>query len=194
MRPNSYFVVKIDKRFNDTTTLDNGVELYLDTRFNEFGHRVNEAPVVACPFNYKTGVKPGDTLYFHHLVVINDGQPLTGHKGHYLVRYAEDSTINNQAIAYKDQETGEVHPLGGWAVLDSVEEPEEILSEIIEIVELEEKLPTKGKIAFTSPKVEELGLKVGDVVGFPKNMDYRFKIDGVERYRTDVNDLLYVEV
>ena len=194
MRPNSYFVVKIEKRLNDTTTLERGVEIYVDTRFDEFGHRVNEAPVVACPFNYETGVKPGDTLYFHHLVVINEGQPLTGHKDHYLVRYAEDATINNQAIAYKDQETGEIHPLGGWSILESVEEPEEILSEIIEIVELEEKLPTKGKVAFMSPAVEELGLKVGDIVGFPKNMDYRFKIDGVEYYRTRVEDLMYVEV
>ena len=41
--------------------------------------------------------------------------------------------------------------------------------------------------------VPELGVKVGDVVGFPKNMDYRIKIDGKEYYRTRAQDFLYVE-
>lgn len=193
MKPNSYFIVEMQKRVNDTITMDNGSEIYIDSRFDEFKYRVNEAPVVACPFNFDTGVKPGDTLYFHHLVSINEGQPLTGYEDHYLVRYAEDATINNQAIAYKDQETGEIHPLGGWSVLEAVEEEKSVKSDLIELVELEEKLPTKGRVAFSSPAVEELGLKVGDVVGFKENMDYRFKIDNKEYYRTRAEDLLYVE-
>lgn len=193
MKPNSYFVVEMDKRLNDSIKMNNGTEIYVDTRFDEFKYRINEAPVVACPFNYDTGVRPGDTLYFHHLVVINEGQPLTGFENHYLVRYATDATINNQAIAYKDQDTGEIHPLGGWSVLEPVDEDKSLKSDLIEIVELEEKLPTKGRVAFTSPAVEELGLSVGDVVGFRENMDYRFKIDDKEYYRTRAEDLLYVE-
>ncbi len=193
MKPNSYFIVTIEKPINDTITTDGGLELYIDNRFDEFGNRVNEAPVFAVPFNYDTGVKPGNTLYFHHLVVINEGQRLTGYKDHFLVRYDSSATINNQAIAYKDQDTGVIHPLGNWCVLESVEEDEEILSDIIEIVELEVKPPTKGKLAFSSPATEELGLQVGDIVGFPKGLDYRFKIDGKEYYRVRSEDLLYAQ-
>ena len=40
--------------------------------------------------------------------------------------------------------------------------------------------------------IEELGLKVGDVVGFKENRDYRIKIDGKEYYRTRAEDLMYV--
>ena len=193
MRTFDLFVVELKKTLDDTITTDSGLELYIDTRFNEFKNRITEGPVVAAPFKYDTGVEVGDTLYFHHLVVINGGQPLTGEDDHYLVRYDPEHTINNQAIAYKSAKTGDIHPLAGWSLLEGVEEEEEQLSDIIEVVKLKEKPVTKGMVAFQAPWVEELGLKVGDVVGFAKKMDYRIKIDGKEYYRTAVDQLMYVE-
>jgi co-chaperonin GroES (HSP10) len=194
MKTLDLFVVEIEKLVNDTITTDSGLELYIDNRFNEFKNRTTEAVVVSAPLKYNTGVKAGDTLYFHHLVVVNDGQPLTGEDNHYLVRFDPTATINNQAIAYKCQETGRVRPLAGWSLLEGVEEKKEKQSDVIEVVTLKESPVTKGMVAFTAPWVDELGLKVGDVVGFAKNMDYRIKIDGKEYYRTRAEDLLYVEV
>ena len=194
MKTLDLFVVEIEKLVNDTITTDSGLELYIDNRFNEFQNRTNEAVVVSAPLKYDTGVKAGDTLYFHHLVVVNDGQPLTGEDNHYLVRFDPTATINNQAIAYKCQETGRVHPLAGWSLLEGVEEEEKKQSDLIEVVTLKESPVTKGMVAFAAPWVDELGLKVGDVVGFAKNMDYRIKIDGKEYYRTRAEDLMYVEV
>jgi len=194
MRTFNLFVVELEKTINDTITTSSGLELYVDNRFDEFKNRITEGPVVASPFKYKTGVKPGDTLYFHHLVVINEGQPLTGDDNHYLVKYDEDHAINNQAIAFKDSDTGDVHPLAGWSLLEPIEEEEVQESSIIEVVKLEEKLPTRGRVAFTSSGIEEIGLSVGDVVGFKENRDYRITIDGKEYYRTRVEDLLYKEI
>ncbi len=194
MKTLDLFVVEIEKLVNDTITTDSGLELYIDNRFNEFQNRTNEAVVVSSPLKYDTGVKAGDTLYFHHLVVVNDGQPLTGEDNHYLVRFDPTATINNQAIAYKCKETGRVHPLAGWSLLEGVEEEEEKQSDLIEVVTLKKSPVTKGMVAFAAPWVDELGLKVGDVVGFAKNMDYRIKIDGKEYYRTRAEDLMYVEV
>ena len=194
MRTFDLFVVELEKRLNDTITTNSGLELYIDTRFNEFESRVTEGPVVAVPFKHDTGVEVGDTLYFHHLVVVNDGQPLTGEDNHYLVRFDPEHTVNNQAIAYKSAKTGEIHPLAGWSLLEGVEEKEEKESDLIEVIKLKEKPVTKGMVALQAPWVEELGLKVGDVVGFKKNMDYRIKIDGTEYYRVRAEDLMYVEV
>jgi len=42
--------------------------------------------------------------------------------------------------------------------------------------------------------VEELGLEVGDVVGFRKNMDYRITIEEKEYYRVRAEDLMYKEI
>lgn len=196
MKTLDLFVVELEKPINDTITTDSGLELYIDTKSfegSQFNYRVTEGPVVCSPVKHNTGVKEGDTLYFHHLVVMNEGQVLTGHDNHYLVRYDPEHTINNQAIAYKNKK-GEIKPLAGWALLESVEQDEQkTKSDIVEIVELEKKLPTKGRVSFTAPWIEDLGLEVGDVVGFKENRDYRIKIDGTEYYRTRAEDLLYVE-
>ena len=193
MKTLDLFVVELEKKLNDTMTTDSGLELYVDTRFNEFEHRVTEGPVVSPPVKHDTGVVVGDTLYFHHLVVVNEGQALTGEDNHYLVRYDPNHTINNQAIAHKGKD-GDIRPLCGWSLLEPVDQDElKTKSDVIEVVELEKKLPTKGRVAFTAPWVEDLGLKVGDVVGFKQNRDYRIKIDGKEYYRTRTEDLLYVE-
>jgi len=194
MKTFDLFVVKLEKLVNDTITTDSGLELYIDNRFNEFQNRITEGPVVAAPFKYDTGVEVGDTLYFHHLVVINDGQPLTGEDNHYLVRFDPEHTVNNQAIAYKSKKTGRVHPLAGWSLLEGVEEEEERESDIIDVVKLKDEPITKGMVAFQAPWVDELGLNIGDVVGFKKNMDYRINIDGTEYYRVRAEDLMYVEV
>jgi len=194
MKTFDLFIVKLEKRLNDTITTNNGLELYIDTRFHEFDKRITEGPVTAVPFKYDTGVKVGDTLYFHHLVVVNDGQPLVGEDNHYFVRFDPQHTVNNQAIAYKCQETGRVYPLAGWSLLKGVEEDEEPESSTIEVVRLKDKPVTKGMVAFEAPWIDALGLKIGDVVGFKQNMDYRIKIDGVEYYRTRAEDLMYVEV
>ena len=153
---------------------------------------MTEGPVVCAPSKYDTGVKKGDTIYFHHLVVINEGQALTGNDNHYLIRYDDNQTINNQAIGYKCQETGEIKPLAGWSLLKPVEQEAEVVSEIIEVVNTEgEKLPTRAEVAFDAPWLEEIGVKKGDIVGFKKNRDYRISIDGEEYYRTRAEDLMY---
>lgn len=193
MKTFNLFVVKIDKLTNQTIKTESGLELYVDTKFNEFEHRTTDAPVVAVPFKYETGVEPGDTLYFHHLVVMNEGQVLTGEDNNYLVRYDPDHAVNNQAIAYKKKGTNEIIPLKGWSLLEKVNEEEKTLkSDVIEIVTLKDKNPTRGRVAFMSEEIKEYGLNVGDVVGFKENMDYRITIDGKEYYRTRVEDLLYV--
>ena len=61
-----------------------------------------------------------------------------------------------------------------------------------DIIGLEQKLPTKGVVAYDSEQLQELGVKKGDTVGFKENRDYRFKINGEECYRTRCEDLLYV--
>ena len=195
MKTLDLFVVELDKQIKDTLTTDGGLELYVDSKWNEFKHRVTEGPVVCAPLKHDTGVEPGDTLYFHHLVVLNEGQALTGHEKHFLVRYDAEHTINNQAIAYKSAKSGHIYTLGGWALLTPVEEspdPGE-QSDLIEVVKLTESPVRKARIAFDAPWLEELGVSCGDVVGIKKNRDYEITIDGVKYFRVRVEDILYVE-
>ena len=50
MKTFDLFVVKLEKRFDDTIKTESGLELYVDTKFNEFERRVTEGPVVCVPF------------------------------------------------------------------------------------------------------------------------------------------------
>jgi|TARA_R110002020_G_scaffold465570_1_gene687082 co-chaperonin GroES (HSP10) len=193
MQTLNFFVVEIPKRINDTVRTESGFEIFIDPKFNEFKHRTTEAEVVSSPIKYKTGVKKGDTLYFHHLVVVNDGQPLTGIDDNYIVKCDPDYTIGNQAFAYKSKKTGKIKPLFGWAILEAVEEHIDKPSEVIEVITLQEKPTRKGRVAFDSQDLKDLKVKKGDVVGFAKDMDYRIMIDDNEYYRVRSEDLLYVE-
>ena len=191
MKTLDLFVVELEKPVHDEIVLQNGAKLFVDNKFNEFKWRVTEGPVVCAPLKHDTGVEEGDTLYFHHLVVVNEGQVLTGHDNHYLVRYDPAQTTNNQAIAYKNKK-GVINTLAGWALIKPIFEEEES-SDLIETVKLQEATTTKGIIAFDAPYLEEAGVACGDIVVFRDNMQYKITIDDTEYYRVRVQDLLYVE-
>jgi len=197
MKTLDLFVVELEKKINDTITTDGGMDLYIDTRFEmgEFNNRVTEGPVVSAPLKHNTGVKKGDTLYFHHLVVLNEGQVLTGHDKHYLVRYDSEHTINNQAIAYKSSKSGHIYTLGGWCLLEKVEEEPEHgeQSDLIEVVKFTKSPVRKARVAFDAPWLEELGVSAGDIVGIKKNRDYEITIDDTLYFRVRAEDILYVE-
>jgi len=198
MRTFDLFIVKIKSRLKDTITSESGFELFVDAKFNDFKNRTTEAPVVCVPFKYDTGVEVGDTLYFHHLVVLggdNNGQIFTEEDNTYIVSYDPESAIANQAIAFKSKKTGKIQCLTGWCLLKEVVQEELTLqSDIIEIVDLTEKLPTKAEVVYTCKQADEIGVKPGDIVGFKQNRDYRITIDGTEYFRTRAEDLMYVEI
>jgi len=120
MKTFNLFVVKLENRLKDTISTESGFELYVDSKFNDFKNRVTEGPVVCVPFKYDTGVEEGDTLYFHHLVVLggdNNGQIFTEEDNTYIVNYDPVYAIGNQAIAYKSQKDGKIRCLTGWCLL-----------------------------------------------------------------------------
>jgi len=193
MKTLDLFVVELEKPVHDEIVLQNGAKIFIDGKYNEFKWRVTEGPVVCAPYRHDTGVEEGDTLYFHHLVVVNEGQVLTGHDNHYLVRYDPSHTVNNQAIAYKSEKSGHIYTLAGWTLIEPIFEEDEFPSDLIEMVKLEENPTTKGRIAFDAPYLDEAGVSVDDVVVFRDKMQYKIEIDGKEYYRVRVQDLMYVE-
>jgi len=194
MKSLNSFIVHVPKRYNDEIETKSGLKLYMETKFQPFENRVNEGEVVAVPAKFKTGVEVGDTLYFHHHVVLADGQPLPVDDDHYVVRYNAIHALDSQAIAYKSAKTGEVKPLSTWSVLEHVEQKKEVKSDVIEVVELKERQVKKAKVAFDSEELKKAGVKKGDIVGVLKESDYAFKVDGDTFYRTRIYDLLYKEI
>jgi co-chaperonin GroES (HSP10) len=192
MYMNEHFLVRIPKRFKDTINVA-GKELYLDSRFDEFNNRINHGEVVAVPRKYDTGVSVGDTLYFHHHVVVDKGQKFQYNDEAtdvYIVYYNPQDVRNSQAIAYKHED--QVHELG-WVLLEPMEEQkEETTASGIVLVSYEEKPKKEGRVVFSNGFFDENGVVVGDVVGFLKNRDYEIEIDGKNYWRMRHDDIVYV--
>jgi len=191
MRPLSNFVVYVPKKVNETKKIGD-VEIYIETKFNEFEHRVMEGEVVGIPEKYKTQVAVGDTLYFHHHVVITP-QVLDEKNDLYQVNYSPDGGHSTQSYIVKKKDTNEIIALDDWVFLDPIKPEPKLKSDILELVSFEEEVNYKGKIMYASDKIKELGLKIGDVVWFTKNSDYEMQIDDKKLWRVLIQNLTIVE-
>lgn len=176
--------------------MGNGMELYLDSKYQEFKHRITGGEIVSVPAKFETGAKPGDMLYFHHHVVIQKGQELglEENDGLFVVMYDHHQTIANQAIAYKCQETGKITTLGGWLLLEPI--PEDQSNETvngIEIVKLKQVPTKKARFIEHNERTDWLDIQPGDVVHFKKGSDYEIEIDDKIYFRIRPDELMYVE-
>jgi hypothetical protein len=191
MRPLYHFIVHVPERVKETKKIGD-VEIYIETKFNEFEHRVMEGEVVGVPEKYNTGVEIGDTLYFHHHVVITPQS--VDKKNHlYQVLYHPDGGFNSQSYAVKKKATGEIVALSDWVFLDPIKPESPLKSSVLEIVSFETPRNEKGRIKYASDKIKEHGLEVGDVVYFQKDADYEMQIEDETLWRMLVQHLMVAE-
>ena len=191
MKPLKDFIVYVPERVNETKKIGD-IEIYIDTKFNEFEHRVMHGEVMGVPQKYKTDVEVGDTLLFHHHVVITP--QVVDQKHHlYQVLFDPNGGFSSQAYAVKKKDTGEVIALGDWVFLEPIRPEAKLKSDLLEIVSYDTPRNEKGKIKYASDKIKEHGLEVGDTVFFQKDADYEMLIDNQTLWRMLVQHLMVVE-
>ena len=191
MKPLKDFIVYVPERVNETKKIGD-IEIYIDTKFNEFEHRVMHGEVMGVPQKYKTDVEVGDTLFFHHHVVITP--QVVDQKHHlYQVLFDPNGGFSSQAYAVKKKDTGEVIALGDWVFLEPIRPEAKLKSDLLEIVSYDTPRNEKGKIKYASNKIKEHGLEVGDTVFFQKDADYEMLIDNQTLWRMLVQHLMVVE-
>ena len=191
MKPLKDFIVYVPERVNETKKIGD-IEIYIDTKFNEFQHRVMHGEVMGVPQKYNTDVEVGDTLFFHHHVVITP--QVVDEKHHlYQVLFDPNGGFSSQAYAVKKKETGEVIALGDWVFLEPIRPEEPLKSDILEIVSYDTPRNEKGKIKYASDKIKEHGLEVGDTVFFQQDADYEMLSDNQTLWRMLVQHLMVVE-
>ena len=98
MRALGMFVVRLPKKFKDTISIA-GQEMYLASKFDEFGNRINYAEIVSTPARHEVGANPGDILYFHHHVCVVKSLHLEDDL--YMVRYDPNRGYGYHASAYE---------------------------------------------------------------------------------------------
>jgi co-chaperonin GroES (HSP10) len=184
MRPLYDFVIKLEKAFEDTVTI-NGVEMFKDARFDDFKSRISYGTIEAIPakWDIPKKVKKGDTLVFHHHV---NQQPDKYGIGEdcYLVSY-HPTELSGQAYMAIHQD-GSVTVLGDWVILEATEDKEVEVTSASGLYLGTEHVEAKNEsvVLYPSKGTEELGLKVGDLVMYNKNADYRITLpDGSQVFR-----------
>ena len=190
MKSLRHFFVEVPEKTSGTVKVGDK-ELFIDTRFNPFDHRICYGKIVSTPKKVETGAKEGDTLFFHHHVSTSPNLKIGGDV--YMAVLDTDNPRGSHAIAYRDS-NGDTHMLADWVFLEPLEKEEEEVSDGgIIMVSLEEKKEVEARIVTPSQYMIEQGVKKGDVVGFLPDRDYKMKLDdGSIVYRMTDDDVLYV--
>ena len=194
MKPLNHFVVSVEKRFKDSIEVGEQ-EIFLDSKFNEFEHRIAYGEIVGTPIKHETGAKEGDTLFFHHHVIMNERFALGNSQ--YVCMYGSSDGVPHHAIAYRSKEDGTLHMLSDWIFVEPIEATDgEIVSDGGIVLEAAQKRIRKGVARVIEPDAELLrnGVKAGDVVGYDRASDYQITLDdGSIVYRMRSEDISYVE-
>lgn len=191
MKPLHHFIVHIPKKFNDEVELGNDTTLKIVTHFDEFGNRVNQGRIVAAPAGFKDAPYIGQTLYFHHHVVMEQIYDIGDNL--YLVNYDPEGGYGNHAIAIHD-EADRIHMLGDWCFVAPPAEDKEKTSPSGIILSIKKEPELEGELLALPKDSEWLGASVGDMVGYRKNSDYRMELqDGTMVYRMRITELVYVK-
>lgn len=190
MKPLHHFIVHIPQKFNDEVSF-NGGTLQLVSKFNEFEHRVNSAKIIGCPVDCPMENCIGDTLYFHHHVVMEQMYDIGDDL--YLVNYDPFGGYANHAIAIED-EAGDITMLGDWCFVAPPLDSKEETSPSGIILSIEEEPELEGELLCLPPDSEWIGTKSGDMVGYTKNSEYEMELkSGDKVYRMRTTELVYVK-
>lgn len=188
MKSPNAFVIRLPEKFKSELEVG-GDKILLISKFQEFENRHMEAEIVSVPILHDTGAKPGDTLYFHHHVILEKNYQVE--EDLFLVPFHPMGGRNNLANAFKN-EAG-INMLAEWVFLEKMDSSKKLTSELIEIVQ-DEVSNDHGRIKYDSESLKEMDLHVGDVVYFSKNSDYEMEVDGEKVWRMMTSDLMYAEV
>lgn len=189
MRPIRDFIVEIPNKFNDEVKLSDDTTIKIVTKFDEFGNRVNHGKIASA--NSQFANRKGDTLYFHHHVVMEKIYNIEDDL--YFVTYDPNGGYGNHAIAIEDK-AGNITMLGDWCFVLPPSEPKEETSNSGIILSIKEEPELEGKLLAIPEDSEWIGAKPGDMVGYTKNSDYKMKLsDGTIVYRMRTTELVYVK-
>jgi len=187
MRAMRQFVVRIDNKFTNEIKLNSGLSLIVDTKFEPHKHRAFYGVVVELPAKDETPVEIGDKLYFHHSIIFNENYQIA--EDLFLVAY--DKRGGYDTLCYAYEHDGVIHTLGDYVFLTPPEKKEEV-SESGLFLGFQKKVEDRGYVKYMNELGDELGIQVGDLVGFTPNSDCDFVINDERLWRMRLQDLTVV--
>lgn len=180
----NYVLLHSKKETNDEIKLGDGTVLIKDTTYEPEKHAIQKLEVLAPPVKWNMDIKKGDFVYVHHFVCMNESD--------YLWSKKEGIYWCPKDFVYARVRKGKVKMLGHWAFIKPIiEEGPRTKSGIFLTPDAEVEVFQQGTIRYINKELKELGLKVGDRIGFSKNSEYDMEVEGETLYRMRTKDILY---
>ena len=173
---NNTILIELEKETEDSITLSNGTELWLDTEIERLWHARQHGVVKYTTPNVNKRVdddvelKKGDKVYIHHLVIDN------------FVDFDDEKLYRadiEQIYAYK--RNGKINMLMDYIFVEPIKDKELVSESGIIMKTKEEEITNQGIVRHVNKFTEDF--KVGDKIIFQKNSNYKMKIEDKELYR-----------
>lgn len=180
-------IVKIDNEYTDEIKTKSGLVLS-NGSLNQVKDTIRSGIVVSLPDCIDDDLVVGDELFFHHSIVHQTiwdeefGVRLSTHCVDYKNKIYKVPVDKTWPMYFgRKRDGGSFKSLGRCNFLKPIMKRNE--SEIVDSPNEGENDELKAEMVYPSEMMSNSGVKAGDVVGFIKNAEYSFKIDGEVYFR-----------
>lgn len=177
-----FIIEPLGNRYDNTTKVGE-VNLITNTSIESWKHVNNYAKVIETPVGINTPIKKGDTIVVHQNV-FRTFYDMKGKKKNSR-SFLEDNKFIcavDQIYLYKSKSHNPWRALGDRCFVVPVENTDDFSNDKTE--------PLIGILRIDNSSLNELGMRVGDVLGFTPNSEWEFSVDNQLMYCMRTKDIV----
>jgi co-chaperonin GroES (HSP10) len=192
MKSVNYFIVEIDKAYENEVELSTGDSLIINSTIESVEHINRVATIVAAPSF--TVLKAGDKVVVHHNIfrLRNDVKGNIAQSNFHIEgnTYFVPLTEVFMVKSFGDSDWRAMNP---YCFVKPIDKEEELgFSLSISEGSYKGKQEGVGIMCYPNEDLTAQGVKMGDEVKFTANSEYEFNIDGVLYYKMSTRDITAV--
>jgi hypothetical protein len=175
------FIIKPEESRYDNQIKVGDKSLITNTKVEDHRSVSKRAIIVSIPLSIKTDMKPGDSVIVHHNVFrrFYDVRGVEKNSGSY---FKEDMYFCDAAQIYMYKKENNWHTNLEYCFVSPIEETSNF--------SLEKEQKHIGILKYGNKSLEALKIAPGDLVGFTKNSEFEFVVDGKRMYCMKSNDIV----
>jgi len=175
----SFIIKPKDQRYNNKKKVGDS-ELILNTEMQNHQYVSRNGIVVQTPINGKTGISIGDEVILHHNV-FRRFYDVRGEEKNSYSFFNEDEYFVDPEQIYMYKKNGVWKPVDGYCFVKPLINKDELNTS--------SRQDLTGVVKYVDNTLKKNGIKLNDLVGFTKDSEYEFVIDGDLLYRVPTSSI-----
>lgn len=193
MQSVNYFIVEIDKAYENEVELSTGGSIIINSTIESVEHINRVATIVSAPIF--TVLKAGDKVVVHHNIfrLRNDVNGNIAQSNFHIEgnNYFVPLTEVFMVKSVGDSDWRAMNPYCFVKPIEELQQPS-FFSLSLQESSYKGKRKGVGKMCYPNEDLTAQGVKMGDEVKFTANSEYEFNIDGVLYYKMSTRDITAV--